>query len=251
LKKIDSRTNPLYRRFKSLLSNQGIKEYGSIVLSGRKLIPEFLATDDMRLQHLLVSDPSEVNALSFKKHLDVIWLSKDLFDELDEAGTHFPLLIAETPPIKRSTLLEPPKGLEVVLSFSNPLNLGAALRSCEAFNVQLVTLMKECANPYLPKVLRSSSGSSLRVALAQGPSITELTDAEAEHMYALDMLGTSLHKTDLPKDIRIMIGEEGRGVPKNLRFASKVSIPIKPKMDSLNAVAATSIALYAYQSRFS
>lgn len=249
MKRIDSRVNPLYRSWKSLLASSGIKEEAAVLVSGRKLVPEFLATNDMRLKHLIVSDPKEVEKLVFKSNLDVIWLKKDLFDELDEAGTHFPLLVLDAPPVRRANLSLPPKGLEIVLSFSNPLNLGAALRSAEAFGVAQAVLLKECANPFLPKVTRSSSGSSLRVPITFGPSIKDLSLDETKTMCALDLDGENLNTAQLDQDIRLFIGEEGRGVPADLQFAKKLSIPIKPGMDSLNAVAATSIALYAWKSR--
>ena len=81
MKRINIRVNPLYRAWKSLLASSGIKEEGAVILSGRKLVPEFLASNEMRLRHLIVSDPKEVELLAFKSNLDVIWLKKDLFDE--------------------------------------------------------------------------------------------------------------------------------------------------------------------------
>ncbi|OFZ10917.1 MAG: hypothetical protein A2Z20_03405 [Bdellovibrionales bacterium RBG_16_40_8] len=249
MKRIDSRTNPLYRSWKGLLTSAGIKKERSLIISGRKLVPEYLARDDMRLKCLLVSEPKDVELLSFKKHLDVVWLKKDLFDELDEAGTHYPLLIADAPSLLDADLAKPPSGLEVVLALSNPLNLGATLRSCEAFGVSNAILLKECANPFLPKVLRSSSGSALKVKLSLGPSITELTSQDTKMMWALDMIGENLTKVSLSSNLRLFVGEEGRGIPNNLQFFKKISIPISAEMDSLNALAAVSIVLYEYRAR--
>jgi TrmH family RNA methyltransferase len=249
MKKIDSRTNPLYRAWKSLLEAKGIKEQGSLLVAGRKLVPEFLKRSDLRIQYILISDPKDVELLAFNKSLEVIWLKKDLFDEIDDAGTHFPILVLEAPPLTHAGLDEKPQGLEVILSLSNPLNLGAALRSCEAFEVDRVYLTRECAHPFLTKVLRSSSGSSLRVPLALAPSLTALTEAQTKMIHALEMEGDSLATTDLPQNLRLLIGEEGRGIPEGLPFAGHLAIPMKEGMDSLNAVAATAIALFAYRQK--
>ncbi|MEQ1664296.1 MAG: RNA methyltransferase [Bdellovibrionales bacterium] len=247
MKKIESTTNPLYRSWKKLLTNAGIKEERSVIISGRKLVPEFLKASGLRLKYLIVSDPSEVEKLSFHKTLDVVWLKKDLFDEIDEAGTHFPMLIVEAPQLPTHDLQTPAQGLEVVLALSNPQNLGAALRSCEAFEAAHVILLKECANPFLPKVLRSSSGSSLKIRLSTGPSIQDLTNDDTKKMWALDAHGENMMRLKWTKDVRLFIGEEGKGIPRERVFEKQISIPIRDEMDSLNAVAATSIALYSYR----
>lgn len=249
MKRIDSRTNVLYRSWKSLLSAKGIREEGAILISGRKLVPEFLSLPEFRPRYLVVSDPAEVEKLQFKKTLDVVWLTKDLFDEIDEAGTHFPILIVDSPQIVQSQLERPALGLEVVLALSNPLNLGAALRSCEAFQASQVILLKECANPFLPKVLRSSSGSSLRIKLTAGPSIQNLNAKEASLISALEKSGKNLATTQLDQNLRLLVGEEGQGIPENLKFKNSFSILIKNGMDSLNAGVATGIALYSYRAQ--
>lgn len=251
MKRIDSRTNALYRCWKNLSNAKGIRDEGAILIAGRKLVPEFLASPAFRPRHLIVSDPSHVEMLKFKKNLDVIWLAKDLFDEIDAAGTHFPILVVDAPQIIRAPLERPPQGLEVVLSMSNPLNLGAALRSCEAFQASQVILLKECAHPFLPKVLRSSSGSSLRVKLGHGPSIHDLNVKESEFISALEITGENLKHARLDKNLRLLIGEEGQGVPRDLKFKTSYSISIKPGMDSLNAGVAVGIALYTYRSQHS
>lgn len=247
MKRIESKTNPIYRSCKNLLSASGIREEGKILVAGRKIVPEYLKRDDLRASALLISDPKDIEKLSFKSSLDVFWLKGDLFKELDEAGTHFPLLVLDAPKLPVHDLTRPPRGLEVVLALSNPLNMGAALRACEAFEAQSITLLKECAHPFLPKVLRASSGSSLMVNLGLGPSITELKDRDTMTMTALDKFGENLFDMKWPADVRIFLGEEGRGVPPELNFKQKISIPIKAGMDSLNAVSAASVALFSYR----
>jgi TrmH family RNA methyltransferase len=226
MKRIDSATNPLYRTWKTLLTGKGIKEEGSLIVAGRKLVPEFLEGSGAKIQALVIFDPKDVEKLAFQRKTDVFWLKSSLFDELDEAGTHFPLLVMKAPPVDTADLTEAPKGLEVVLALSNPQNMGAALRSCEAFGVRRVIILEECAHPFLPKVIRASSGSSLRLNLSRGPSAAKLTPDMTELMTALDLEGDDISKTTFTKDIRIFIGEEGRGVPAG-NFAKKVCIPSK------------------------
>ena len=265
MKRITSRDNPSYRRLVSLLSSAGIKKHGEFLLSGRKLVPEFLARGSQHKRselNLKAIITAEIHVESLRqllgataeksaKSLPVIILPKDLFAELDTHGTHFPLLLGAAPEIPAAQLSEPPHGLELILALANPLNLGAALRSAEAFSVEQVILLNECAYPFLPKTLRASSGSALRLSLRSGPSIKSLSaqdlSSTSSPTWALDKNGYDISKYKFPNDFRLLIGEEGLGIPDDFPKARRLSIPMKPDMDSLNAVAATSIALYAYR----
>lgn len=246
VKPIESRSNPLFRELKSLLESSGLKKSKNFLASGRKIVHELLAQPgELKLESLVTFD----GAPTLTGHrLQTLLLKKELFDELDILGTHYPLLLGHVDAISNYKIETKAEGLELVLALSDPLNLGAALRSAEAFEVEKVILLAECAHPFLPKVIRSSSGSSLRVPLFFGPSIKSLSPAAIETLWALDRSEapgvTPLSKLKPQKHIRLLIGQEGQGLPAEITSSQKISIEMKPGMDSLNAVAATSIALY-------
>jgi len=246
IKPIESRSNPIFRDLKSLLESSGLKKSHKFLLSGRKIVPEFLSETSARSLVTYAGGP-EVSA----GRLQTLLLKKELFEELDVLGTHYPLLVGETAAIPELNLTEAPRGLELVLALSDPLNLGAALRSAEAFEVSQVILLAECAHPFLPKVLRASSGSALRVPLAFGPSIKTLTATAAQTLTALDNspAAIQLSRWKPQKNLRLLIGQEGQGMPATMTPAQTIAIEMKDGMDSLNAVAATSIALYAIRER--
>ncbi len=244
VKPIESRSNPIFRELKSLLESSGLKKTNKFIIGGRKIVPEFLRTArHHKLQSVITFD----GAPDAPAHtLQTLLLKKELFDELDILGTHFPLLLGETAAPPTVTLEEPAQGLELVLALSDPANLGAALRSAEAFEATKVILLKECAHYCLPKVLRASSGSALRVPVAFGPSIRELSPVALKTTWALDnsAQATLLSNLKPTKSIRLLIGQEGQGVPEEIPVEHRIAIEMKSGMDSLNAVAATSIALY-------
>ena len=125
----------------------------------------------------------------------------------------------------------------------DPLNLGAILRSAEAFGASRVILLEEAANPFLPKAIKASAGSSLRIAMEKGPSLGALSG----EFIALDLEGTSLPDFRWPANPRLLVGEEGPGL-RGLSSAvclQKISIPVHG-VESLNAGVATSIALYSF-----
>jgi len=242
LKSIQSAQNPAFKTWASCLESRGIRKFGYFILSGRKLVPELLQTRPDLFEGAIFSDKQDPDQIRVPSKMDSFLLPDRLFQELDPMGTHFPLLVGKVPEIPEANLKEAPEGLEVLCALGDPSNLGSLLRSCEAFGVKKVILLQESANPFLPKAIRASAGSSLRIQFSSGPSIKEL-DTE---FIALQKDGTALQDFKWPKNSRLLMGEEGLGVPTHLKPQHSISIPIHSQVESLNAVVASSIALYSY-----
>lgn len=240
IKVINSTSNSRFKFWKSLHDSKGIRKAGRYLLSGRKLVPEFLKTGNV--ETLLIQDPKEMDGLKFSKNVEVVQLSKSLFAELDISGTHFPLLVGIAPQFDKANLDLAPQGLEVIVALGDPLNLGAMLRSCEAFGVSKVILCEESANPFHPKVIKASAGSSVRLPLQLGPSIKNISG----EIVSLDSDGEDIRDFAWPKNVRLLLGEEGQGIPENLKCTA-IAIPINQKVESLNATVAASLALFSYR----
>lgn len=175
-------------------------------------------------------------------------LPQKLFVELDIFGTKEPLAICPIPFISIMDLTAPPHGLEILCPMGDPGNLGALLRSCRAFAVRTVILLSEAVHPFHPKVIRASSGAVFSQSLVQaGCSISDLQKPELlKWVIPLDMQGEDIANLSWPKDIRLLIGEEGMGIP-SFHYGRKFGISqIHPSIP-LNATVASSIALYAYR----
>lgn len=235
---IASRYNPQFKELKTLLESKGARKAGKVLVSGRKIVPECLHN-----AITMVAEDGEWPS-DLEQPNKVLWLDRSLFKDLDIFGTHYPLAVCALPEMKAWSSEEAPNGLELVLSLQDPSNLGAVLRSADAFGVSQVILLKECAFPFHPKAVRASSGSCFKIHLREGPSQKEFFDRD---LLALDMAGESLSDFAWPRNCRLLIGEEGQGVPPNV-VAHKISIPMRQGLDSLNAAIAASIALFSYRS---
>ena len=174
-------------------------------------------------------------------------LPKNLFNELDIFGTKEPLLVCSNPSIPLIDLTHPPMGLEILCPIGDPGNMGALLRSCRAFGVRTVILLREAVYPFHPKVIRASSGAVFPQLLNQGCSITELHRPEIlKWIHALDMDGDDVSTVSWPQHVRLLLGEEGIGIP-SFQFQQRLSIPQFHMSIPLNATVASSIALYSYR----
>ena len=108
--------------------------------------------------------------------------------------------------------------------------------------------MREAACPFLPKAVRASAGAARKIRLESGPGLAELTAINTVPLFALDMEGTPLDNVKRPACYGLVAGMEGQGLPEALRrHCRRVSIPMANGIDSLNAAAATAVALWAWR----
>ena len=143
-------------------------------------------------------------------------------------------------------------GKEQVLlldGLQDPGNLGTILRTAEAFALGAVVLCEGCADPFSPKVVRSTMGAVFRLPCVALP----LREAmERLRRNGLPVYATALHEDSVPLgDVplgraAVIIGSEGRGVSSAAIGQSdqRVIIPMKGRAESLNAGVAAAIVIY-------
>lgn len=239
---IQSPQNAKFKTWQSLTSTKGIKKHGKALVAGKNIVSE--------CHKLFYDQPLEI-LFTEKMGLPVnlgpqstaYMLDEKLFKELDPLGLHFPLLVVPITEPETTALDHPPQGVQVLLPFGDPKNLGAAIRNCLAFGVTDVILLKEAAHPFHFASIKASSGAVFKVNLTYGPSIHDLKNETT--LFSLDGGGKNLFEFVWPQNLRLLIGEEGPGIPLRLRETkNSVSIPISPDIESLNAHQALGIALY-------
>lgn len=234
---IDSPQNATFKKLLSLTTAKGLKKEGLFLLSGENLVREFLQRPQVKAHYELATTKMK----PVGGGLPVLQLASALFDALDVVGTRFNILVLEQPPVAQLNAEDvrktTPQGLELVVPMGDPGNLGAVIRSAEAFGVARVLLAEEAAHPFLPKAVKASAGSVLRMPLARGPALDEFP----EDCVALDAGGTVIDEFAWPRDMRLVVGEEGRGLG-GAKFKRRISIPTEG-VESLNAVVAASVAL--------
>jgi TrmH family RNA methyltransferase len=239
---ITSSSNAIFKKFLSLTKSKGLKEEGLLILSGKDLVTEFLKKPNLEIEAEIIS--ADFPRMTKDTKVKSFYLSSALFKELDVLGTHSSLLVLKQPQIKAWDPVTQLRGLTLLAPLGDPTNLGALMRSAEAFGAGQIILLKESAHPFLPKSIKSSAGSALRIPLFKGPSIYQLDDMKIKNLLALDLNGAKLSEHQWNPDTCLLVGEEGAGLPV-LRNAQKMTIPTIG-VESLNATVAASIAMYSY-----
>ena len=134
---------------------------------------------------------------------------------------------------------------------SDPGNLGTLIRSALAFEFGLVILTGDSAEPYSPKVVRSSAGTIFGMPVAVSES-TDLLAFVAEHrmfLLAADIAGQAagvqLRQIRKDQSLLLAVGSESHGLsPETLASASaRVRIEHAESVESLNVAVAGSILM--------
>ncbi len=241
---IESTQNPQFKIWNDLGDGRGIKKHGAFILAGRKSVPEALARYSEHFLQVIEANHAESLELDIAPHIDRFRVPRALFDKLDTSGTNYPLLVGKAEPPPVADLSSPPQGLELMVALGDPNNLGAVCRSAAAFGATKVILMEEAAHPYHPKALRAGANAQLALTFARGPSLRTLETVHGP-VVALDGAGIKMSTFTWPRDVRIVLGEEGLGVPAALDV-QRLAISTSGAVESLNATVAASLALYAY-----
>ncbi|MFB3813902.1 MAG: TrmH family RNA methyltransferase [Terriglobales bacterium] len=184
-------------------------------------------------------------------HVETLLLPDEVFQSA--VATETPQGIAALVRLKEwsleALLAAPAPLLAVVAGIQDPGNLGAILRSAEAFGATGVVLGEGTVSQFNPKVVRASAGSLFRIAVVRAELhqlIGELRSRGIRLVATSPHKGTPLPEANLSGPLALFIGNEGAGVPGDLlaKMDDTVAIPHSQRVESLNAGVAASIVLY-------
>ena len=139
----------------------------------------------------------------------------------------------------------------VLDSLEDPQNFGTLLRSAEACGVDGVIYPTRRAAPLSAAAIKASAGATEHLLLAP---VDDLAATLADlHTDGLRIVGAdedaslTYAEADLRGPIALVIGSEGKGMsgPVKRRLDLAVRIPMRGKIESLNAAVAGSILLFA------
>jgi 23S rRNA (guanosine2251-2'-O)-methyltransferase len=134
---------------------------------------------------------------------------------------------------------------------SDPHNMGAIVRSAVAFGAEGVLLPDRHTARIDATAVKSSAGAALRIPFARVSDLRGAVQNLKERGYWLVGLTASgetfVDEMDWSRPVVIVVGSEASGLPEWLEKSCdyRVSIPIRPSIESLNASVAAAIALFS------
>lgn len=141
-------------------------------------------------------------------------------------------------------------------SLQDPQNFGTLIRTAEALGVHGIVIPLARSVEVTPAVVNASSGASEHMFIAQA-NLSQTIDAlKANDVWVvgLDQAGAEVEagSRHLKGSLALVVGSEGEGLHDLVRKKCDIvlKLPMKGKIESLNAAVAGSVVLYlAYLSR--
>ena len=132
---------------------------------------------------------------------------------------------------------------------NDPHNLGAIIRTAECVGAHGVIIPKRRACGLTGTVAKSSAGAIENMPVVRVTNLSrtiEELQAQGIWVAACDMNGKNCYDAPLEGAVAIVIGNEGKGISRNVleKCDFVVSIPMKGTINSLNASNAAAIFMY-------
>jgi len=131
----------------------------------------------------------------------------------------------------------------------DPRNFGAIIRTCECAGVDYIIIPNKATSDITPSVVKTSSGALANVKIVQVANLRNtLQNLKKQDFWIIgtDAEGKNYKEIDYKGKIALVIGSEGFGLKHIVRETCDLvaSIPIKGKVNSLNASVAAGIMIY-------
>ena len=247
--RISSKENRIYKECTRLARKKYRDREGRYLIEGENLIREAILCGE-KIEYLLVRDGASFDELTGNDHYV---LDSSLFDGLAQTETSQGILgVVRKRGWDQDDLAKLPSGSNLVVldRLQDPGNIGTIIRTAEGAGYGAVLCMKGTGDVYSPKVVRAAAGSLFRMPVIQVEDPAELT--ELLHRFgkklAVTCIGddTVYYRAGLSEDVALVIGNEGNGCSSEMIAAAdiRVSIPMKGRLESLNASVAAGILMY-------
>ena len=239
---IESRANERVKQARKLLLRKERKASGLHLIEGDKLVREAVASG-AAIESCFVE---EGFAFTPPDGAPMYAVTRAVLESLCESQTPQGIVAV----VKTPSLTPPetyPQGLVLVLDgVQDPGNVGAILRSADAFGAAGMLLSPACADVFAPKTLRAAMGSTYHLPVWQGELLPELAQMLQQGFTAVcgDLRGSETMPA-LSPNVALVIGSEGSGVSDAVaETCERFRLTMRGRAESLNASVAAGVLLY-------
>jgi len=229
-------------------------------IEGRNAVHEFLQTEKMVYEIFVAvgvkrDSIKEILQIANGRSIKISFIDKEGIDNIATVDNHQGVvaLVEDYQYATFEKTIDAIEGNGFVLILDNlkdPHNLGAILRTADATGVDAVIIPKDRSVEVTPTVTKVSVGATEHIPVIKVTNIARTIDKLKEKKYwitAADMDGEkAFFESDLKGNVGIVIGSEGEGIRRLVREKCDfiVNIPMKGRIQSLNASVAASILMY-------
>ena len=188
-----------------------------------------------------------------KKNLKKFHIDKNKLDKMCNSSTNqgIALDIEEFKYLSIDDIVNDKESNFIVMldSLEDPHNFGAIIRTCECAGVNYIIIPKNRSVSVNSTVYKTSSGALSNMKLVEVVNLSNTIRKLQElgyWVYGSDMDGKDYKSIDFSGKTCLVIGSEGRGLKQIVTSSCDeiISLPMKGKINSLNASVAAGILIY-------
>ena len=217
---------------------------------GKNVAKEVIEKENIKRAYISKSfnDKELIDRLKNKK-IQIKFIEKNVLDKM-EKGNHQGIIL-EIEDFEYSSLDEIEKEDVIVMldHLEDPHNFGAIIRTVESAGFKSIIIPKDRSVEVNETVVKTSVGTIENIKIAKvGNLVNTIKELKEKGYWVIgtDMEGTDYKEIDYTGKIVIVIGNEGKGmsrlVKENCDFIA--SIPMRGKVNSLNASVAAALIVY-------
>ena len=253
---ISSKDNEIVKNVRKLKEKKYRDLENAYIVEGIKMVKEAIL-EKASIKQIIICDDCEKTD-SIPKELmyeiakyDCLYVTSKVFKYISEVQTPQGVL-AVVEKNNRDEDINYNEDIIVALDdIQDPGNLGTILRTVDSVGLTQILVSKGTADPYNPKVVRSSMGAIYRVKVIECEDLLETLKEVKRNKFKI--LVSSLKESNSIYNVKynkkvLVIGNEANGVEEKIMNIAdeKIKIPMLGKTESLNAAVATGIILYEY-----
>lgn len=232
---------------RSLRQKKFRQKYNKFIAEGDKLALEILQSPRTKIE-LLLATPQWLDKYAplLKKVQEILSVSETELKTL--SALHTPnqvLLVADIPTNVIDTAVVQNDWSLYLSTIQDPGNMGTILRIADWFGVQHIFCSNDTVDVYNSKVVQSTMGAFLRTQIIEMRFEDFQTQFPDVPSFGAVLNGTSVYANPLPQNGILVMGNESKGLAKDLQLQlhHRITIPAHRAsgMESLNVGVATGI----------
>lgn len=248
---ITSVNNEKVKNVVKLLTNSKARRLQqAFVVEGERIVRE-IPTD--RILECYVSDKYDISNLPEKVNYEVV--DSNVFRKMaDTQNPQGVLCVVSMPDVEFDMFMSTRESgqirLLVLEGIQDPGNMGTMIRTAEGAGFDAIIADRNTVDIFNPKVTRSTMGSLFRVPVIYSDDLSATLNALKKSdvaLYAAHLNGKNDYdKEEYSGRLAIMIGNEGNGLSDEITLLADklVKIPMKGRLESLNAAVAAALMMY-------
>ncbi len=199
---------------------------------------------------------SEIMRLAQAKKLPVEHVNRQQLESLGDSPQGIALEVSAYPHVTIDDILEAARAKQeapfilILDVLQNPQNLGTLIRTAEAVGVHGIIMPERRAAGVTPAVVNSSSGASEHMLISLNNLAQAIDILKENDVWIAGLEGGEeaqpIEQIRLDGSLALVVGSEGDGLRRLTKDSCDylVKLPMRGKVESLNAAVAGSVALY-------